>query len=209
VIGVVADSRDHGIRDTADPILYTAFDQQKIRGGALELRCSAPLPAIEAAVAQIVKRGAPGYEITRSGSMELMRDRQISQERLLAFLSTLFGVLGTTLALVGIYGLIAYSVMRRTREIGIRISVGAQGRDVLWLFLREASLLLTCGLLAGLPLALLLARFVGKLLYQVPALDPFSVAATIALIAAGGLAAALIPARRASRVDPLAALRSE
>jgi ABC-type antimicrobial peptide transport system permease subunit len=117
--------------------------------------------------------------------------------------------LGTTLALVGIYGLIAYSVMRRTREIGIRISVGAQGRDVLWLFLREASLLLTAGLLVGLPLALLLARFVGKLLYEVPTLDPASMAATAALVAIGGIAASLIPARRATRVDPLSALRSE
>jgi predicted permease len=209
VIGVVADSLDHGIRATAEPIVYTAFDQAKIRSASLELRCAASLPAIEAAVTQIVKRGAPSYEITRSASLELMRDRQIGQERLLAFLSTLFGVLGTTLALVGIYGLIAYSVTRRTREIGIRISVGAQDRDVLWLFLREASLLLTAGVAAGLPLALLLSRFVGKLLYQVPALDALSVAATIALIAVGGVAAALIPARRASRVDPLSALRSE
>jgi ABC-type antimicrobial peptide transport system permease subunit len=156
-----------------------------------------------------VKSAAPGYEVSRASSMEVMRDRQISQERLLAFLSTLFGVLGTTLALVGIYGLIAYSVMRRTREIGIRISVGAQGRDVLWLFLREAALLLTAGMLMGLPLALLLARFVGKLLYQVPTLDPASIAATVAFIALGGIAASLIPARRAARVDPLTALRSE
>jgi ABC-type antimicrobial peptide transport system permease subunit len=141
--------------------------------------------------------------------MELMRDNQISQERLLAFLSSLFGALGTTLALVGIYGLIAYSVMRRTREIGIRVSVGAQARDVVWLFLREASLLLTAGVAAGLPLALLLARFVGKLLYRVPTLDAASVAATIALIVLGGAAASLIPARRAARVDPLTALRSE
>jgi ABC-type antimicrobial peptide transport system permease subunit len=110
---------------------------------------------------------------------------------------------------VGIYGLIAYSVMRRTREIGIRVSVGAQGRDVVWLFLREASLLLTAGVAVGLPLALLLARFVGKLLYQVPAIDPASAAVTVALIALGGAAASLIPARRAARVDPLTALRAE
>ena len=110
---------------------------------------------------------------------------------------------------MGIYGLIAYSVMRRTREVGIRISVGAQSTDVLWLFLREASLLLAAGMLVGLPLALLLARFVGKLLYQVPTLDPVSMAATVVLLAIGGVAASLLPARRAARVDPLTALRSE
>jgi predicted permease len=209
VVGVIADSRDHAVREHADPTVYLAFDQQKITGAALELRCRGSLPAIEAAVRQIVKSAGPGYAVSRAASMELMRDNQISQERLLAFLSSLFGVLGTTLALVGIYGLIAYSVMRRTREIGIRISVGAQGRDVLWLFLREASLLLGAGMLVGLPLALLLARVVGKLLYQVPTLDPASVAATVALVAVGGVAAAVIPARRATRVDPLSALRAE
>lgn len=209
VVGVVADSRDHEIRGIADPTVYMAFDQHQTGGGSLTMRCHSPMTAIESAVRQLVKSAAPGYEVSRASSMEVMRDRQISQERLLAFLSTLFGVLGTTLALVGIYGLIAYSVMRRTREIGIRISVGAQGRDVLWLFLREAALLLTAGMLMGLPLALLLARFVGKLLYQVPTLDPASIAATVAFIALGGIAASLIPARRAARVDPLTALRSE
>lgn len=209
VIGVIADSHTRDIREKPDPTVYLAYDQQKTMGGGLELRCRGALPPIERAVRQIVKSAAPGYEVSRATSMEILRDNQISQERLLAFLSSLFGALGTTLALVGIYGLIAYSVMRRTREIGIRISVGAQNRDVLWLFLREASLLLAAGMLIGLPLALLLARFVGKLLYQVPTLDPVSMAATVALLAIGGVAASLLPARRAARVDPLAALRSE
>ena len=209
VIGVIADSHTRDIREKPDPTVYLAYDQQKTMGGGLELRCRGALPPIERAVRQIVKSAAPGYEVSRATSMEILRDNQISQERLLAFLSSLFGALGTTLALVGIYGLIAYSVMRRTREIGIRISVGAQNRDVLWLFLREASLLLAAGMLIGLPLALLLARFVGKLLYQVPTLDPVSMAATVALLAIGGVAASLLPERRAARVDPLAALRSE
>jgi predicted permease len=209
VIGVIADTHYREIRRKPDPTVYLAYDQQPTVGGALELRCRGAMAPIESAVRQIVRSAAPGYEVSHASSMELLRDNQISQERLLAFLSSLFGALGTTLALVGIYGLIAYSVMRRTREIGIRLSVGAQRRDVLWLFLREASLLLAAGMLVGLPLALLLARFVGKLLYQVPTLDPASVAATVALVALGGVAASLLPARRAARVDPLAALRSE
>jgi predicted permease len=209
VIGVIADSHNGDIRKKPDPTVYLAYDQQKTMGGGLELRCRGAMPPIGSAVRLIVKSVAPNYEVSRASSMELMRDNQISQERLLAFLSSLFGALDTTLALVGIYGLIAYSVMRRTREIGIRVSVGAQGRDVVWLFLREASLLLTAGVAVGLPLALLLARFVGKLLYQVPAIDPASAAVTVALIALGGAAASLIPARRAARVDPLTALRAE
>jgi predicted permease len=208
VVGVVADSHDSDVRSAAEPTIYLSFRQQKTLGGAIEIRCRGPLAPIESAVRRIVS-SAPHYDVEQASSMELMRDGQISQERLLAFLSSLFGVLGTTLALVGIYGLIAYSVMRRTREIGIRISVGAQSRDVLWLFLREAALLLAIGLVVGLPLALLLARLAGKLLYEVPALDPVSVAATAAFIALGGVAASLLPARRAARVDPLAALRTE
>ena len=137
----------------------------------------------------------------------MMRDGLIAQDRLLAFLSSLFGVLGTALALVGIYGLISYSVTRRTREIGIRMSVGAQRGDVLWLFVREGVVLIICGTLIGLPLALDLARFLQKMLYEVPAYDPAAIAATLALLAMGGLIASLIPAGRATRVNPLEALR--
>ena len=209
VIGVTADSRDQNIRSAAEPTVYLPIDQQRSSGAALELRCSAPMPAIEAAVRDIVKTAAPGYQASRATSMELLRDYQIQQERLLAFLSSLFGALGTALALVGIYGLIAYSVRRRTREIGIRISIGAQNRDVLWLFLRESAVLLGAGVLIGIPVALILARFVGKLLFQVPALDAAAMAATVALLSAGGLTAAILPARRATRVSPMEALRED
>jgi ABC-type antimicrobial peptide transport system permease subunit len=141
--------------------------------------------------------------------MELLRDAMISQDRLLAFLSSLFGTLGTVLALVGIYGLIAYSVTRRTREVGIRVSVGAQRSDVLWLFLREAAMLLAAGMALGLPIALALSRFLDKMLYHVTTTDPLGIAVTLILIAASGLLASAAPARRALRVDPMQALRYE
>ena len=209
VIGVTADSRDQDIRNAAAPTVYLPLDQQRSSGMSLELRCNAPLPAIEGAVREAIRTVAPGYQISRTGSMELLRDSQIHQERLLAFLSSLFGALGTALALVGIYGLIAYSVRRRTREIGIRISIGAQNRDVLWLFLRESAALLGAGVLLGVPLALILARFIGKLLFQVPVLDPAAMSATVALLAIGGLAATVLPARSATRISPIEALRED
>ena len=209
VIGVTANSRDKDIRSPAEPTVYLPLEQQRSSGASLELRCSAPLPAIEAAVRDLVKATAPGYLISRVESMELLRESQIHQERLLAFLSSLFGALGVALALVGIYGLIAYSVKRRTREIGIRISIGAQKRDVLWLFLRESVVLLSAGLLLGLPLALILSKFVGKLLFQVQTVDTAAMAATIALLAIGGLTASVLPAHHATRVSPVEALRED
>jgi ABC-type antimicrobial peptide transport system permease subunit len=138
-----------------------------------------------------------------------MRDNLIAQDRLLAFLAALFGVLGTALALVGIYGLISYAVTRRTREVGVRVSVGAQPGDVVWMFLRESLTLVAAGMLLGLPLALVLARFARGLLFEVSASDPAGVGATLSLLMLGGLAAAFVPARRATRIDPMQALRHD
>jgi ABC-type antimicrobial peptide transport system permease subunit len=127
----------------------------------------------------------------------------------LAFLSSLFGALGTALSLVGIYGLISYSVARRTREVGIRMSVGAQRGQVLWLFLREAVVLLAAGVALGLPLALGLARLLESLLYEVSTSDPTDISVTVAVLLFGGLLASYLPGRRATRVNLVQALRNE
>ena len=141
--------------------------------------------------------------------MELLRDGLIAQDRLLTFLSGLFGVLGVALALAGIYGLISYSAAQRTREIGIRVSVGARQVDVLWLFLRESSMLTATGVLLGIPLALQLARFVRSMLFQVSTADPAGISLTLALILLGSAIASVVPACRAARIDPVQALRYE
>jgi len=125
----------------------------------------------------------------------------------MTFLSELFGALGTTLALVGIYGLIAYSVTRRTREIGIRLSIGAQRGQVLWMFVRESLVLVWVGVVVGMPLALVLAESMRKMLFDLSPWNPWDVGVTVALLTAGGLAAALVPGRRATGVDPVRALK--
>jgi predicted permease len=214
VVGVVGDSKYQRIREEAPPVAYRAFDQMGGTGfdqmepvGALEVRCRGSVGPVERDIRRIVKTTAPDYQVSDATSMEIMRDGQISQERLLAFLSNLFGALGAVLALVGIYGLISYSVTRRTREVGVRMSVGAQSGDVLWLFARESLALTAIGMLLGLPLALLLARFAKKMLFEVRTSDPLAVGATLALIALGALLAAYFPGHRATRIDPVRALR--
>ncbi|HUI53831.1 MAG TPA: ABC transporter permease [Bryobacteraceae bacterium] len=207
IVGIVGNSRNRDVREEALPMAYVAFEQARVTGGDLLIRYRGPSRQLESAVRQIVKTEAPGYQVSDSITMELLRDNLLSQDRLLTFLSALFGVLGTALALVGIYGLIAYSVTRRTREIGIRISIGAQRGHVLWLFLRESILLLCAGAAIGTPLALVLARFIRKMLFDLSPSSGMDIAVTLALLAAGGLMAALAPGRRAMRVDPVRALR--
>ena len=209
VIGVVGDSKYSSLRDQPPPTVYPNFDQTKGMGGALEIRCRGSMGPVERDVRRIVKASAPDYQVYDAMSVELMRDNQISQERLLAFLSNLFGALGAALALVGIYGLISYSVTRRTREIGVRMSVGAQSGDVFWLFARESLALTAIGILLGLPLALTLASFAKKKLFEVSTSDPLGIAVTLALIALGALAASYFPGRRATRIDPVRALRCD
>jgi predicted permease len=207
IIGLVRDSIYLNIREQKRATMYFAFNQSAQTFGALEIRCRGSLSQVEREVREIIHSDAPSLQVSGASAMEVVRDNLIAQDRILTFLSSLFGALGTTLALVGIYGLISYSVTRRTREIGIRMSVGAQRSDVLWLFLRESALLVAGGIVIGLPLALALARLLRRALFEVSPSDPIGVAATLVLLLLGGLLASFIPARRATRVNPIQALR--
>jgi len=207
VIGVAGNSKYQDVREETKPIAYLDFDQMPGSEATLSIRSRGAFSGIEREVRQIVKSAAPEYQVSSISTMTMLRDGLIAQDRLLAFLSTLFGVLGAALALVGIYGLISYSVTRRTREIGIRISVGAQRSDVLWLFLREITLLLAAGIVIGLPLALVAAHFLQKMLYEVSTYDRLAIGATLLVMVAGGLFASYLPGRRATKIDPVQALR--
>jgi ABC-type antimicrobial peptide transport system permease subunit len=130
-------------------------------------------------------------------------------ERLVAGLSTAFGLLATLLASIGLYGVLAYSVTRRTREIGLRLALGAVSGDVVWLVLREALLLLGIGLATGLPAALALAHYARGQLFGVSFADPVSLGLAIAALSIAATLASVVPARRAGRLDPTLALRCE
>jgi ABC-type antimicrobial peptide transport system permease subunit len=136
-------------------------------------------------------------------------DRLLFQERLVARLSAFFGLLALVLACIGLYGLLSYEVSRRTREIGIRMALGAQERDVLRLVVKQGLALAVVGAMVGIGVALGVTRYLTSMLYGVHANDPVTIGAVAVLLALVALAACYIPARRATRVDPMVALRYE
>jgi len=138
-----------------------------------------------------------------------MIEATILRERLVATLSGFFGLLALTLACIGLYGLLSYGVARRTHEIGIRMALGAQGRDVRWMILREALLLVIAGVMAGLPLIFAVTRLAATLLFGLTPTDPLSLLSAALLLLSVALAAGYLPARRATRIDPMVALRDE
>lgn len=207
VIGMVGDTKYYDVREELRPMVFLFFDPKQTSSVTLAIRCRGTAAGVERDVRSILHAAAPGLAVQRTATMERLRDGMIAQDRLLAFLCNLFGVLGTGLALVGIYGLVAYSVTRRTREVGVRVSIGAQRSDVLWLFVRETLALTAVGVVIGLPLALQLAAFGTKMLFEVPAHDPLAIFVTLAFIAAGGAIASAVPARKATTINPVEALR--
>ena len=142
-------------------------------------------------------------------TLESQLDETLLTDRLVALLSAGFGLLATLLASVGLYGVMAFVVARRRKELGIRLALGAQPGSVIWLVMREVLVLLAIGLAVGVPAAIGLGRFVASQLYGIEPHDPSVAGLTVALLTIVSAAAGLIPAHRASRIDPILALRYE
>jgi ABC-type antimicrobial peptide transport system permease subunit len=163
------------------------------------------VPSVRHAVAEVDRSLA----LSEVRTQDQQIDEALVQERLIARLASFFGTLALALAAIGLYGTMAYTVGRRTNEIGVRVALGASRKQILKMVLREASALVLIGMLLGLPLALAAGRLVASQLYGLKASDPLTLSAAIGLLVAVAGLAAYLPARRASKVDPMVALRYE
>jgi predicted permease len=206
IVGVVGDAKDYKLRREVNP----AFYEPNIGGEAFfELRTATDPTSMVSAVRNIVNHESEDLALYRISTQTQAIDRQLSSERITAQLSSFFGLLALVLACLGLYGLLSYEVTRRTREIGIRMAVGAQSHNVVGLVLTKAVGLIVAGAVAGIAVAVGVTRFLASFLYGVKAGDPITLVAVAALLALVALAACYIPARRATKVDPLVALRYE
>jgi ABC-type antimicrobial peptide transport system permease subunit len=190
-------------------VLYQALFQSGFDGDtSVEVRYRAGAPILQDARREIasVDRNLP---IFRAATLQGQTEILLLRERLLATVSSFFGALALLLACVGLYGLMAYTVSCRVGEIGVRMALGAQRENVLWLVLRETLVLALAGIAVGVPVALWAATYTKALLFGVSSADPVTIVVSIITLASVAIVAGYLPAHRASRVDPMVALRYE
>ena len=209
VIGVARDHRLFAVNERPAPYLHFAAAQRPSRYNYVVARTRGDSAQLLNALRRELLALEPGLVFVASNTMESSLEMSLLPQRAAAWLALAFGGVGTLLAAIGLYGVIAFSVARRTREIGVRVAVGASTRDVLGLVLRQGFMLAFIGAVAGGVLAAVLARILGGLLYGVGSFDPAAWAAALIVLLVATLVANLIPARRAIRVDPVTALRTE
>ncbi len=209
IVGVLHDARYNSVRDPAPPTMYVPYMQAQPGNATFEVRTAGNPTAAMGAVRDAARRIDPNLPLTDVSTQIEQVERRFQQEKLFAQAYTLFGGLALLLASIGLFGLMSYSVARRTNEIGIRMALGAQRADVLRLVMGESMTLVAVGVAAGLGMAFAAGRFVTTLMFGVPPTDMTTMALAIALMALVSAFAGYLPARRASRVDPMVALHYE
>ena len=207
IVGVVADSLYEG---PCEGVRRQVFIPKWGKGSsAYYVRMQTSSAAAFSLIRNEVKQLDAAMPVYDLKTVEGQLDETLLTDRLIALLSAGFGLLATLLASIGLYGVMAFAVARREKELGVRLALGAQPGLVIWLVMKEVVVLLTIGLVVGVPAALALGRYVSSQLHGIEAADPLIAGATLALLAVVSVAAGFIPARRASRIDPILALRAE
>jgi ABC-type antimicrobial peptide transport system permease subunit len=209
IVGVVKDAKYVNLREANRSMVYVPFTQYPSQITEVEVRTVGDPAAAIANVRREIAAVDRRLPVLQAAEMRDQVDASIAAERLVANLSSAFGLLALTLAAVGLYGVIAFVSARRTAEIGIRMALGAQRAQVLWLVMKDALQMLAAGAALGLPAAWAASRLVSSLLFGLRAEDPSTIIVATAVLMGVGALAGFLPARRAARVDPMVALRHE
>jgi predicted permease len=209
IVGEVGNAQVDGLRRTAPPVAYFSLEQGTAPAGTIEVSALGAPATIAADIRRSLQSVDPDLPISEIVPLDTEFDDGLSTEKLLARLTAAFAGMTLALAAIGFYGLLSFQVVRRTSEIGIRIAMGATRGQVIGLFLLQTATILISGILPGIVLTVFVGRSARTLLYGVRETDPWAFAAASCVLIAGGVLATLIPARRASALDPIQTLRAE
>jgi predicted permease len=210
IVGVVRDIRHSGIQPQARPTVYVPIEQRaSVFSPIMLVRTQVPPAAMLPPIYRELRRVSSAIVVTDLRTLSSQVDDSIFEQRLLAAVGAFFGALALVLAAIGLYGVVAYGTARRTAEIGVRIALGARPPQVIWMILRDSLVLVAIGLGIGLPAALVSARAVQSLLFDIRPGDPPALVVTGFTLAIAGIVAAYLPARRAASLDPARVLRAE
>jgi putative ABC transport system permease protein len=209
VVGVVGDVKELGLAAASPPEIYLPYAQFPIQSMDVVLRTGVPPRSLAGAIERVVHGLDPELPVSRVATLDEVLARSVSEPRFYALLIGSFAGTALFLAALGLFGVMSYAVAQRTREIAVRVALGATGEELVRMVLREAFLLGATGVALGLGGALLLSRAIAGLLFALSPRDPATLAGVALLLLATALVAGYLPARRATRVDPAIALRSE
>ena len=209
VVGIATDSKYSSLRENAEPFFYVSLRQFFAIEPDIHIRTTQPLQSVQTALIREVRALDPNLALSEMMTLKEQVNRATSHELVAVTLVALFGGLALLLATIGLYGVMSCTVSQSTRELGLRMALGAGASNVLRLVLSRGLLLTTTGLIVGMALALLLTRLLGDLLYQESPRDPLAFAAAFAVMTVASVAACFLPAWRATRTDPMRALRAE
>jgi len=209
IVGVLRDARYDSVRDSAPPTMYVPYMQNRLRTTVFEVRTAGDSAGVIAGVREAMRQIDPNLPLMDVSTQLELVERRFVQEKVMAQAYSLFGGLAVLLASVGLFGLMSYSVARRTNEIGIRMALGAQRLDVLRLLMGESMILVVAGVVIGLAATVGASRLVASLLFGLAATDIATLVVAVALMLVVSAFAGYLPARRASRVDPMVALHYE
>jgi predicted permease len=209
IVGVVRDSKYASLKEPATPTVYTPYLQGPGEQMNFAVRTSGDAATLVPAIREAVREIDPNLPLFDVRTQNQQVERLLAQERIFATLSSFFGVLASLLACIGLYGVMSYGVARRTNEIGLRMALGARSVDVTRMVMRETMTLVVIGMIIGLGTALATTRFVESMLFGLEPTDPVTIVAGCLAMLGVAAAAGYLPARRASLVDPMTALRYE